>query len=337
MGGFELLALYDFPGQGTAPVGVLDAFWNSKGYITAREFRRFCNSTVPLVRLPKRVFTGDEEIVAGLEAAHFGPEPLGDVKARLSLVREDGQVVISNVVSSLPAPVGDLLRFGGWGCKLGTSPLPARYKLVMSLEGTPFENDWDLWVYPATVDTRCPPNVKIVSQLDARAETVLRAGGRVLLLVPPGKARGDRLGKVQLGFSPIFWNTSWTRRQPPHTLGILCDPKHPALADFPTESHANWQWWYLLSRADALILDDLPRNLRPVVQVIDDWITNRKLGLIVEARVGSGRLLVCSIDLETNLKANPVARQLRAACCGTWPATSSGRAWKSPSPRCDQS
>ena len=221
--------------------------------------------------------------------------------------------MISDIVSSLAAPVGDLLLFGGWGCKLGTIPVPARYKLVMSIEGTPFENDWDLWVYPATVETRCPPNVRIVSQLDTRAETALEAGGRVLLLVPPGKARGDRLGKVKLGFSPIFWNTAWTRRQPPHTLGVLCDPKHPALADFPTESHANWQWWYLLSRADALILDDLPRNLRPVVQVIDDWVTNRKLGLIVEARVGSGKLLVCSIDLESKLEANPVARQMRAS------------------------
>jgi hypothetical protein len=313
MGGFELLALYDFPGQGTAPVGVLNALWNPKGYVSAREFRRFCSHTVPLARLRKRVFTGDEEIDARLEAAHFGPEPRGHLKARISLVREDGQTVISDIVSSRPASPGNRLLFGGWRCKLGTIPPPARCKLVLSIEGTPFENDWDFWVYPATVETRCPANVTIVSRLDARAEAILQAGGRVLLMVPPGKARGDRLGKVQLGFSPIFWNTAWTRRQPPHTLGILCDPRHPALADFPTESHANWQWWYLLSRAEALILDDLPRDLRPVVQVIDDWVTNRKLGLILEARVGSGKLLVCSIDLESNLEANPVARQMRAS------------------------
>ncbi|MBU6411349.1 MAG: glycoside hydrolase, partial [Verrucomicrobia bacterium] len=48
MGGFELLGLTDFPGQGTALVGVLDPFWDSKDYVTAKEFRRFCNSTVPL-------------------------------------------------------------------------------------------------------------------------------------------------------------------------------------------------------------------------------------------------------------------------------------------------
>ena len=62
MGGFELLDLHDFPGQGTALVGVLDPFWDDKGYVTAEEYRRFCNRTVPLARLSKRVFTTDETL-----------------------------------------------------------------------------------------------------------------------------------------------------------------------------------------------------------------------------------------------------------------------------------
>ncbi|MCZ7640966.1 MAG: discoidin domain-containing protein [Verrucomicrobia bacterium] len=60
-----------------------------------------------------------------------------------------------------------------------------------------------------------------------------------------------------------------------------------------------------------MILDDLPRNLRPTVQVIDDWVTNRKLGLVFEARVGSGKLLVCSVDLTSQLESDPVRRQFR--------------------------
>jgi hypothetical protein len=106
---------------------------------------------------------------------------------------------------------------------------------------------------------------------------------------------------------------AWTRRQPPHTLGILCDPRHPALAEFPTESYSNWQWWYLLTRADALILDDLPHDLHSVIQVIDDWVTNRRLGLVLEARVGTGKLVMCSIDLERGLDTSAVARQLRSS------------------------
>ncbi len=190
---------------------------------------------------------------------------------------------------------------------------PARYRLVAGLEGTPFENDWDIWVYPPRVETQAPPGVTITSRLDDQAKSVLESGGRVLLLVPPGKARGDPWGKIALGFSSIFWNTVWTRRQPPHTLGILCDPGHPALAEFPTESHSNWQWWYLLTRADALILDDLPHDLHSVIQVIDDWVTNRRLGLVLEARVGTGKLVMYSIDLERDLETSAVARQLRSS------------------------
>jgi hypothetical protein len=108
----------------------------------------------------------------------------------------------------------------------------------------------------------------------------------------------------------ITVNTAWTGRQPPTTLGVLCDPKHPALAQFPTDYHSNWQWWYLLTRAGAMVLDDLPSDLAPTVQVIDDWVTGRKLGLVFEARVDRGSILVCSIDLSGDLARNPVARQL---------------------------
>jgi len=131
--------------------------------------------------------------------------------------------------------------------------------------------------------------------------------------IPPERVAGDRLGRVATGFSSIFWNTAWTRRQPPHTLGILCDPTHPALASFPTESHSNWQWWYLISHSQAMILEGLPRTLRPIIRVIDDWVTNRRLALAFEARVGRGRILVTSIDLSRPAGDNPVLRQMRAS------------------------
>jgi len=208
-------------------------------------------------------------------------------------------------------PVDNAIALGRIELPLSGLHAPARYRLSVGLSGTPFENDWDVWVYPPQVDAAVPSGVRFVRELDEATEKWLRAGGRVLLAIPPDRVRGDELGKVELGFSSIFWNTAWTGRQPPHTLGILCDPRHPALAGFPTEAHSNWQWWYVVSRAAALILDRLPQTLRPTVQVIDDWVTSRRLGLVFEARVGEGRLLVTSIDLDRGLDANPVARQLR--------------------------
>ena len=133
----------------------------------------------------------------------------------------------------------------------------------------------------------------------------MASGKNVLLLADTGFVKSD----VPPGFSSIFWNTAWTSRQPPHTLGILCNPKNPALRFFPTEYHSNWQWWDLVTRSRAMILDSLPPAFRPIVQVVDDWVTNRRLGLVVEANVGKGKILICSIDLKTDLEKRPVARQ----------------------------
>ncbi len=82
-------------------------------------------------------------------------------------------------------------------------------------------------------------------------------------------------------------------------------------ADFPTEYHSNWQWWDLVSKSGAMIMDKLPGDFRPTVQVIDTWFTNRKLGLVFEANVSGGKLVVCSIDLQNNLDQRPAARQFR--------------------------
>ena len=144
-----------------------------------------------------------------------------------------------------PIPVDNGVSLGKVSFDLKSVRVPARYKLVVGVgnvsfaslarRGDPpvFENDWDVWVYPPEVDTQAPPGVTIAQDLNDQALAALNAGGKVLLLIPPGRVKGDQSAKVELGFSSIFWNTAWTRRQPPTTLGILCDPKHPALGGVP--------------------------------------------------------------------------------------------------------
>jgi len=315
MGGFQLLGLQDFPGQGTALVGVLDAFWEEKGYITPGEYRRFCHVTVPLARLDRRVFTAEEHLVADVEVAHYGAAPLTRAQAGWALVAEDGSPVAAGSFPPREVPIGGGNRLGRVDIALAALPVPARYRLVVTLDGTEFANDWDIWVYPppTTVVQPLPGNVTVTSRFDAAALARLEAGETVWLQVPSARVAPDpRRGPIKLGFSSIFWNTAWTNGQAPHTLGILCDPRHPALASFPTDTHSNWHWWYIVSNAAPLILDGLPKNLRPTVQVIDDWFTNRRLGLAFEARVGPGRLLVTSIDLGDAVL-DPVRRQLRAS------------------------
>lgn len=318
MGGFQLLDLHDFPGQGTALIGVLDPFWEEKGYVSPAEFSRFCGPTIPLARLAKRVFTQDEEASIPLEVAHFGPVPLRDVWPVFKLVGDDRRAHLRGNAGRKDVALGNGKPLCEMRAVFRDLPAPARYKLVFGLaqdaEGKQMlcENDWDIWVYPAQVDASVPQGITVTRELNDDVLGKLSAGAKVVWFLPPDRVAPDKkLGKVELGFSSIFWNTAWTRRQAPHTLGVLCDPKHSLFESFPTDSHSNWQWWYLITRAGAMILDDLPGNVRPVVQVVDDWFTARKLGLAFEAKVGNGRLLVCSIDLDRPEAASPVVRQFR--------------------------
>ena len=311
MGGFELLDLHDFPGQGTALIGVLDPFWDDKGYVTAAEYSRFCDSTVLLARMTKRVFTADEHFKADLEVAHFGPAPLKNAVTTWRLVSAGGRIFAQGELPAKTIPLDNGIALGGVDVDLTKAAAPAKYKLVVGIAETKFENDWDIWIYPPNVSSDAPADVAMVNDLDDAALAKLDSGGKVLLLIPPGRVKNTAKDPVKLGFSSIFWNTAWTGRQAPTTLGILCDPKHPAFADFPTDFCSDWQWWYLVHSAGAMILDDMPENLRPTVQVIDDWVTARKLGLVFEARLGKGKLLVCSIDIERNLQMDPARRQFR--------------------------
>jgi hypothetical protein len=203
-------------------------------------------------------------------------------------------------------------RFGEIQGALNTIPAPAQGRLVVRLAGTPYENDWDIWVYPPAEPPPASASTTVVRELTDAAVSVLNEGGNVLLLIPPERVKGDpETGRIALGFSSIFWNTAWTKGQPPHTLGILCDPRHPLFALFPTESHSNWQWWYLIHKAAAMELSGLPQALNPVIQVIDDWFTARPLGLLFEATLGRGKLVVCSVDLESGLESDPVRTQFR--------------------------
>jgi hypothetical protein len=111
-------------------------------------------------------------------------------------------------------------------------------------------------------------------------------------------------------FMPVFWSPVWFPSQQPNANGILCDPKHPLFANFPTELHSNWQWWHLLNNSRTLILDDTPATFRPIVQVVDNFARNHKLGNLFEARVGKGSLLVCAMDLPRIAARQPEADQL---------------------------
>jgi len=308
MGGFQLLDLHDFPGQGTALIGVLDPFWESKGYVTPAEYTQFCNATVPLARLSKYIFNSAEDFKAAIEISHFGENTILGVTPTWQIIDATGAVTANGQLSKTDIPIGNGFRLGEIRFPLNTIKSPAMYTIKVSVNG--FENHWDFWVYPYQNQPVAGEKIKIVRQMDSASIDFLRNGGSVLLTPEKGSIKKEFGGDVAVGFSSIFWNTAWTNKQPPHTLGILCDPKHPLFNHFPTQYHSNYQWWDAMSHSNAILLDSLGVKIQPLVRIIDDWFTNRALGLIVEAKVGNGKIIISGIDLFTDAEKRPEARQL---------------------------
>ncbi|GAA1491229.1 glycoside hydrolase [Brachybacterium sacelli] len=323
-GGFHLLGLTDFPGQGTALVGVLNPFWESKGYCTAEEFSRFCGPTVPLARLDRRVWRADEEQAVDVQVAHFGPEPIvADV--RWSLRRGEAVLADGTVASGVEIGIGNGTRLGPVTLPAGIVDEPAQLNLALTLEdaeGGIAENDWDVWIYPEPAEPAVRaeragtppvfpgPPASVRSTDDLEEAAALAATGNTVLFEVAADAIGN---EIALGFTPVFWNTAWTRGQAPHTLGLLHDPEHPLFELFPTEGATNWQWWAALHGSRPMLLDGLPVDLRPAVQVIDTWFEARRLGALFEARLGQGRIIVTSLNLTGGDGASQrlAARQLR--------------------------
>jgi len=306
-GGFQLLGLNDFPGQGTALVGVLNAFWQDKGYITAAEYSKFCNSVVPLVRLPKMVYLNNEELVASVEVAQFGPTSLKNVIPSWDVKSEDGKILFKGTLNKTDIPWGNGIQLGKITQPLSTITKPSHLTLTVYLNN--YKNTWEIFVYPNTLP-ETNPEILVTQTLDSKALETLQKGGKVLLTLKKGTLKKEKGGDIAIGFSSIFWNTAWTHVQPPVTLGILCDPKHPALKEFPTQSYSNWQWWDAMAHSNAIRLDAVTTGIHPIVRVIDDWVTARPLGLVFECKVGNGKLMVSGIDLLTDANTRPEARQL---------------------------
>ena len=308
-GGFQLLDLHDFPGQGTALVGILDPFWDTKGYVEGAEFSRFCNQTVPIVRFPKMVWLNNEKMSVPLEFAHFGEKPMRNAPITWTITTSDGRQLKKGSFSK-DLPLGNCISVGAIDFDFNEVKEPSQLVVSAQIENTPVRNQWNIWVYPA--QKQAVQNAPlIISKLDQAAIEKLNRGEKVLLSLPRGAVNPQKGGAIPVGFSSIFWNTAWTRKQAPHTLGVLCDAKHPALTSFPNEGYSDYQWWEIVSDCDAMIMDDFPADFRPIIHLIDDWFTNRKLGILFEAKVGNGKLMVCSVDLQKDLSRRPAAAQFR--------------------------
>ncbi|MBC7627439.1 glycoside hydrolase family 2 TIM barrel-domain containing protein, partial [Ferruginibacter sp.] len=302
--GFQLLDLHDFPGQGTALVGILDAFWESKGLITPDKFREFCSSVVPLVRFQKATYTNDETFSASVEVANFSTAAIKQASVSWQIATNDKQIIAKGRWTPSTIEIGNGITLGNITASLNKISTAQKLTLTVSIENTNYTNSWNIWVYPRKLPQE---NSAVVFTADyTEAINALNEGKTVLL--NPAK---EKINGVEGKFVQVFWSPVHFPNQP-GTMGLLVNPAHPAFAHFPTDEYTNWQWWDLCKNSTTLVLDSVGINPSAIVlRDIDNFFKNRNMASIIEAKVGKGKLLLCTMDIEHDLEKRPVAAQLK--------------------------
>ena len=303
--GFLLLGLNDYSGQGTALVGPLNVFWKEKGYVNGKQWKGFCGDIVPLAKFPKFVFQNTDTLNIPIEVYNASEGEIKDADIVYSIVDKD---MHNDIIAKYDATIkyGKNNEIRPISQQLNGIKTPSKLTLKVSVNGN--TNEWDFWVYPAKVEMPKTKDIYITDTLDSKAIKILTNGGKVLITAG-GKIRYGN--DVKQTYLPVFWNTSWFKMRPPHTTGAYIMNNHPIFKDFTTDSWQNINWWELVNKAQVMNLQEFPEEYQPIYQPIDTWHVSRKLGMIVEANVLKGKLLMTTFDINNNLNKRIVARQLR--------------------------
>lgn len=302
-GGFQLLDLQDYPGQGTALVGLLDAFMDSKGLITPEEFRQFCNDVTILVIMKKYCWNNHETFSAEVEVVNYGQSDLVNKNLEWKLVNSKNEIYHSGSKLMNLIPQGGITEIENISLNLNDFHEAIKVYVEVQIKGTAYKTKYPAWIYPSDVSVEIPDEIMVVKELSENVVDRLEEGGNVLLF-PDFKA--NEKNSVEGMYITDFWNWEMfknfaeqrNKKVSPGTMGLLMDPEHPIFNDFPTSFHSDRQWWVIVKNSRPVILDNAPAGYKPIVQVIDNIGRNHKLGMVFEFKVGKGKLLVCAVNID---------------------------------------
>ena len=302
MAGYQLLDLQDYPGQGSAYVGILDAFMDNKGICSREEWRQWCSPVVPLFVTDSYCYTTGAGLYGQIQVANYGDQSLNGKSLKWSLDANDNHIAGGTITIS--SDIFGLFTAGTLQVNLSQIKQATRMDLRLEIEGVEASNSYPLWVYPSCNDdkwiSKLSKDIVRCDSLNSEVLAQLQLGAKVLLT--------PRKSPCTVG--PLFMTDYWNYRMfkticennnrslSPGTLGILTDPNLPLFAGFPTDGFTSWQWFPVLHHSQPLILDAWPKDFLPMVQVVDNFERNHKLGLVLECKVGEGRLLIVMSNLD---------------------------------------
>lgn len=320
LSGISLLGLQDFPGQGTALVGMMNSHLEPKPYDFARpeRFREFFQECRILVKLPHYTYEAGERLIAEVEAANFGKRNIEGVfcwtLAGKKSVSENGnceaaEIKSKNTVIATGEDTEITICRPGSYTEVGSLDIPLDFvekntALTLKVRIGDSISAYPIWVYRKTTPV-CPENVYETRAFDVKTREILQNGGRVYL--SPDADKESLPNSIKTQFTTDFWSVG-TFADQEGGMGQLIDTEHPIFKEFPTDFHTDWQWWIMATKRAVI----LPHPMKTIITEMDSYAFLRPMAQMIEFRCLKGKVLLSTMELHKSQQ-YPEVRALQAS------------------------
>lgn len=320
LSGISLLGLQDFPGQGTALVGMMNSHLEPKPYDFARpeRFREFFQECRILVKLPHYTYEAGERLIAEVEAANFGKRNIEGVfcwtLAGKKSVSENGncepaEIKSKNTVIATGEDTEITICRPGSYTEVGSLDIPLDFvekntALTLKVRIGDSISAYPIWVYRKTTPV-CSENVYETRAFDVKTREILQNGGRVYL--SPDADKESLPNSIKTQFTTDFWSVG-TFADQEGGMGQLIDTEHPIFKEFPTDFHTDWQWWIMATKRAVI----LPHPMKTIITEMDSYAFLRPMAQMIEFRCLKGKVLLSTMELHKSQQ-YPEVRALQAS------------------------
>ena len=320
LGGFQILDIQDFQGQGTALVGVLDAFMDEKGICSPERWREFCNDTVLLARFDSYCLEAGKDLSAAISITNFSPADLSGKTVTAKITDENGSLLLDTELT-VPDTRENYIELGKIVSTVKDIKKPQRLKFTLELNGTDIKNHYDLFAYPhiGSIDTE---GAYIFTSENEEARELME-NGRTVLITPELTDKEFISRSIEGFWCQDFWcypmfsaiSDMMNKPRPVGTMGLLIDNSHPILSDFPCDISSGPQWWDIVMNSRSEILDGRSEGKKVIIRTIDNFDRCHDLALMYEYNYGNGKAVVLNADIQ-KIASSPEGRQFVASVIG---------------------
>jgi hypothetical protein len=245
-------------------------------------------------------FEAGQRVEIPILVSHYGRDI---PKARLAIrISGNGRVLYRKEIRFGEIPRGAITELYKVSFRMPKCEKPMSLTLTVQLSGgdTDCENRWEIYVFPKTLAPSAKAienqNVTVTEDCEGTALWQALASGRRVVLLGTGPFATD----------DVSWQIALAGRTNGHLATVIAD--HPVFEDFPHAGYCGRQFESMLNESKSVVLevDGIPHE--PILDIASSYKNARREAMMVEYRVGRGKILICSLHLS---ESDPAATWLK--------------------------